>query len=183
MVPGAVDDGGDGVMGARGAGSGEPWTIRRAVAGDIDDLVRLRLAMLAELNELVDPHAAAEANRRYFCEKLPRGEFIAFLAEADGEVVATSGLVLWERPPTSGRRGMDGYIMNMYTLPEWCGRGIATALLERLILCAEQAGARRVFLRAMSKEGRRIYERLGFVGSHSYMELRFVRARETARNG
>jgi GNAT superfamily N-acetyltransferase len=145
------------------------------------------MAMLDDLDGPRDGialEAAAEANHRYFLEKLPRGEFIAFLAEAAGKIVATSGLVLWERPPASGTRGIDGYIMNMYTVPEWRGRGIATALLERLIPCAEQAGASRVFLRAMSNEGRRIYERLGFGGSHSYMELRLVRARvKRSRSG
>jgi GNAT superfamily N-acetyltransferase len=152
--------------------SGKPWTIRRAVEGDIEALVRLRLAMLAELNELVDHHAAAEANRRYFYEKLPIGEFIAFLAEAAGQVVATSGLVLWERPPTSRSRGLDGYIMNMYTTPQWRGRGIATALIRRLIHCAQEAGAGRVFLRAVGPRGKRIYERLGFSPSDTYMEFR-----------
>jgi len=159
-------------MSAGRAGSGEPWTIRRAVAGDIDELVRLRLAMLAELNELVDRQAAAEANQRYFCEKLPTGEFIAFQAEAAGQVVATSGLVLWERPPTSRNRGLDGYIMNMYTVPQWRGRGIATALMRLLIHCAQEAGARRVFLRAVSPRGKHIYERLGFSPSDTYMEFR-----------
>lgn len=154
--------------------SGKPWTIRRAVEGDIEALVRLRLAMLAELRELDDSEMerTAAANRRYFHDKLPNGEFIAFLTEAKSETVATSGLVLWERPPTSGSPSIDAYIMNMYTVPEWRGRGIASALLECLVRCAQEAGARRVFLRAVSPEGRRIYQRLGFAGSGTYMELR-----------
>jgi GNAT superfamily N-acetyltransferase len=168
------------MMSAGRVGSDEPWTVRRAVEGDIGDLVRLRLAMLAELNEIDDSEmeGTVAANRRYFREKLPDGEFIAFLAEAEaeaeaeGEIVATSGLAFWERPPTSGSPGIDGYIMNMYTVPEWRGRGIASALLERLVHCAQEAGARRVFLRAVSPEGRRIYQQLGFVGSDTYMERR-----------
>lgn len=130
--------------------------------------------MLAELRELdgSEMERTAAANRRYFHDKLANGEFIAFLAEAEGEIVATSGLVLWERPPTSGSRGIDGYIMNMYTVPEWRGRGIASALLEHLVRCAQEAGAGRVFLRAVSRKGRRIYQRLGFAGSDTYMELR-----------
>jgi GNAT superfamily N-acetyltransferase len=136
--------------------------------------VRLRMAMLAELREIDDSEmeAAAEANRRYFREKLPDGEFMVFLAEAEREIVATSGLAFWERPPTSGGPGIDGYVMNMYTVPEWRGRGIASALLERLVHCAQEAGARRVFLRAVSPEGRRISQQLGFVGSDTYMERR-----------
>jgi GNAT superfamily N-acetyltransferase len=154
--------------------SGKPWTIRRAVEGDIEALVRLRLAMLAELRELDDSEMerTAAANRRYFRDKLPNGEFIAFLTETKSEIVATSGLVLWERPPTGGSSSIDGYIMNMYTVPEWRGRGIASALLEHLVRCAQEAGARRVFLRAVSAEGSRIYQRLGFAGSGTYMELR-----------
>ncbi len=130
--------------------------------------------MLAELRELDDSEMerTAAANRRYIRDKLPNGEFIAFLTEAKSEIVATSGLVLWERPPTGASSSIDGYIMNMYTVPEWRGRGIASALLERLVRCAQEAGAGRVFLRAVSPEGSRIYQRLGFAGSGTYMELR-----------
>ncbi len=130
--------------------------------------------MLAELREIdgSEMETTAAANRRYLHDKLPNNEFIAFLAEAEGETVGTSGLVLWERPPTSRNRGLDGYIMNMYTVPQWRGQGIASALLERLVRCAQEAGARRVFLRAVSPGGKRLYERLGFGPSDTYMEFR-----------
>ncbi len=116
--------------------------------------------------------ALAEANRCYFQNKLSSGEFVAFLAEVDGQIVGTSGLVLFEKPPTPGNiRGMEAYALDIYTTPDWRGRGIATALAKEAICSAQEVGAR-VWLRAMSEDGRRIYERLGFVGSHSYMELR-----------
>jgi GNAT superfamily N-acetyltransferase len=62
--------------------------------------------------------------------------------------------------------------MNMYTVPEWRGRGVATALLREIIKFVKGTGARRIWLRA-TEEGRPVYEKAGFspVTSYSYMEL------------
>src|SRR5205085_7694692 len=81
-----------------------------------------------------DRDALARSIRAYFEKQIPSGEFIAWISEARGEVVATSGLVFWHRPPTSpGSSGVEAYIMNMYTVPEWRGRGLASRLFEEVI--------------------------------------------------
>ena len=60
--------------------------------------------------------------------------------------------------------------MNMYTLPGWRGRGIATELLRRLVDHARAAGCCRVTLRTMPV-AKGIYERAGFVATDEEMTL------------
>ena len=61
--------------------------------------------------------------------------------------------------------------MNMYTLPEERGRGLATELLKRLLDDARELRIAVVVLHAMPK-GRSIYLKAGFVPSESEMRLR-----------
>jgi GNAT superfamily N-acetyltransferase len=152
-------------------------SIRRATADDADEMARLRRDMQAELLTTGDRTLALDAasplrNRDYFREKLPTGEFVAFLAEIGGVIAGTSGMVVYRAPPTQGNpTGVEGYIMNMYTVPSYRGQGIATRLLGRLVDQARGLGARRVWLRA-SDVGRPVYERFGFGDDPHYMSYR-----------
>jgi GNAT superfamily N-acetyltransferase len=151
-------------------------SIRRATADDADEMARLRRDMQAELLATGDRTLAlddvARHNRDYFREKLPAGEFVAFLAETGGVIAGTSGMVVYRAPPTQGSpAGVEGYIMNMYTVPAYRGQGIATRLLERLVEHARGLGAPRVWLRA-SEVGRPVYERFGFGDDPHYMSYR-----------
>jgi GNAT superfamily N-acetyltransferase len=151
------------------------FTIRRASAEDAEEMTRLRLDMQTELLEHhrgFDPAGAAEVNVRYFRERIPAGSFVAYVAEEDGRIIGTSGMVLYEAPPTPGNpTGIEGYIMNMYTLPERRGRGVGGALLDKLIAHARSLGARRVWLRS-SDPGRPVYQGRGFEEYPRYMHLR-----------
>jgi GNAT superfamily N-acetyltransferase len=135
----------------------------------------MRRDMQAELTEGergLDPDSVVDKNRDYFRRRLAIGDFVAFLAEEAGRIIATSGMVIYEAPPTPGNpAGIEGYIMNMYTLPEARGRGIATKLIDALTNHARGLGARRVWLRA-SDEGERVYARYGFQKYDRYMQLR-----------
>ncbi len=159
------------------------WSIRRATADDIEDLVRLRLAMMAEMADDFGDGAGAgqegelaDANRTYMREAMPAGEFVAYVVESDGEVVATSGLRVHRVAPHIGNlEGVGAYVLNMYTVPAWRGRGLATALLEQLVRHARDAGAKSVSLRA-SAAGRSVYEGYGFASDDSFMSLRIAGA-------
>src|SRR5208282_2484447 len=108
---------------------------RQATSEDITSLVELRLAFLAEVGG-ADPKDAAlqQALSQYFTETVPSGEFIAFLAVAGDRIIATSGLVYSRHPPSARNlEGVEGYIMNTYTVPAWRGRGIASTLLKELV--------------------------------------------------
>ncbi len=149
------------------------FAIRRAGAEDVETLVGLRRAMQEELNGARSLSEEWEGvTRAYLRRKVPSGEFLVLVAEADGRIVGTSGLIVYEAPPTEGNpSGREGYVMNMYTRPEYRGRGIAGALLERLLEHMRGAGVGRVWLRA-SQFGEPVYRRLGFEPNPSYMQRR-----------
>ena len=108
------------------------WTIRRATIADIDTLVDLRTRFLEEIGYA--GNGAADAVRDYFLVALSQDEFVAWVAEASAGLIAMGGLVYCQKVP-HGRNlsGREGLILNMYTLPEWRGRGIATALMNTIV--------------------------------------------------
>src|SRR5262245_17401140 len=106
-------------------------TIRRATLDDLEALTRLRLALFRDMDELRDEHETAdlaEAVRHFLATDLPTGRFIAWVVLDDaGTAIGCGGLVFVQKPPSMGNySGREAYVMNMYTLPEWRGRGIAT---------------------------------------------------------
>ena len=148
--------------------------IRRADLNDLEVLVQMRLEFFREVGSLkreANTTALAEATRQYLIKKMPRGEFMAWIAEAEGQIVGISGLALWERPPLEGNlAGMEAYLTNMYTTPEWRGKGVATALLKETIEFVKGTEARRIWLRS-TEASKSVYEKAGFSPITSQMEL------------
>jgi len=91
----------------------EPFTVRRATSNDIDTLLELREAMWregAEGMDRADAGVALDNTRKYFEEKVPSGEYVCFLAEAQGRVVGVGGMILYRYPPRPrSPRGVEGY--------------------------------------------------------------------------
>lgn len=141
-------------------------TYRRATPDDVDVLVDFRLRFLADVagsERAPDDERMAKNLREYFAEAVPRGDFVAWLAEEGGGVVATSGMVVWQIPPNNSvPTGRQAYVLNMYTTPAVRRRGICAALLEKMIEEARALGLSRVHLHA-TREGEGIYRRRGFV--------------------
>jgi ribosomal protein S18 acetylase RimI-like enzyme len=139
---------------------------------DVDPLVNLRLAFLAEVSGATgsDP-VLRDSLTEYFSKMIPSNEFIGFLAVADSTIIATSGLVFHRHPPSNRNpTGREAYIMNMYTLPEYRRRGIATRLLQMLIDHARQNDCGKISMHALPK-GRSIYVNAGFVPIETEMRL------------
>ena len=131
------------------------------------------MAFLREMqpDALDSEREVLELTRKYVADKLPSGELLVWFAEEDGRIVGTGGLLFFDRPPTLRYKPeLHAYVLNMYTLPEWRGKGVATALLRHIIEYVKTTPARRVSLHA-SEMGRSVYERLGFVASSGAMTL------------
>ena len=154
------------------------WTsevgVRRATMDDVNTLVELRIAMQVELGDIApqQEEAVSDAIRGYLRERLETEELVVLLAEAEQQTMATGWLALFQRPPSrKNLAGVEGYVFNMYTAPEWRGRGVARMILDELLSAARVAGARRVSLRA-SDAGRPVYEKAGFQENPRYMQIK-----------
>ena len=155
-----------------------PFLVRAATPEDVATLTDMRVAFLKEIAEQYPDQSVDDAQLRatltlYFRDKLMSGAFHAWLAQKEGHIIGTSGLVFFDRPPSiSSPSGRDAYVMNMFTLPSHRGRGVASALLKATLSFVETTSASRVFLHA-TPQGRSLYERFGFVPGHEEMELFF----------
>jgi GNAT superfamily N-acetyltransferase len=149
---------------------------RLATTSDVESLTTMRLAFLAEI--LPDRKPGPElrdAMSQFFTDALSAGEFVAYLAVADSKVIASSGLAFHRHPPSiANPTGREAYIMNMYTLPEFRRRGIATELLSLLVDHARENHCGKVSLHAMAN-GRSIYVKAGFVAIETEMRLNIAR--------
>lgn len=159
--------------------AGPDWELRQATIDDLAAVLELRLAMLEELatpDELAafadagaDRQSIVAANEAYTRAHLNR-DMEVWVADAGGELVASAGIIWFDFPPAyRNPTGREAYILNVYTKPAWRRRGIARALMEKLIDLAGESGTGRTWLRA-SPYGRPLYESLGF-GPHNYMQL------------
>ena len=144
--------------------------VRRAGPADVTAWARLRVAMLRE----VDPHDPVTVDAglvaAWLRARLDSPDFGAFVAEADGEIVASGGVTIYDVPPGPGPAAREAYVMSMYTSPAHRGRGIARAILDALVDFAEQTGGvGRVWLRA-SDAGRPVYLGAGFEPRTYYLQ-------------
>ncbi len=146
---------------------GKEIVYRRGTLDDVQALVDLRVRFLNELlnhPENNETRVVRKSLLEYFTEAIPSRDFVAWVAEYGGKIVATSGMVVWQIPALYGgvESGKLGYLLNFYTIPEARGKGIATRLLNELIGEAKSMGLRYVHLHA-SKDGEPIYRKAGFV--------------------
>jgi len=142
----------------------EGVTIRQATIADIEVLLDHRVAMFQDMG-FTDPQALDEVratSRPYFETALPANGYVAWLAEAGGEVVAGAGVVLsaWPGGPWDGQ-SRRAWILNVYTAPAWRRRGLARRLMGVVLDWCRSERFRIVSLHA-SAEGRRLYTAMGF---------------------
>ena len=147
--------------------------IRQADMADIPALVSLRMGLFCEVGELAEPLADLDlwqATSAYFSAGQADGSARSWVAEVEGEVVASGTLALFVRPPYPGNlSGLEAYLLNMYTLPAYRKQGMASALLDAMVAHASAEHLGKVWLHA-SDQGRPLYERMGFVANPAYLE-------------
>ena len=126
---------------------GQPWTIRPAGTGDLDALVRL------------EEHAFAtdRLSRRALRRLLRSPAAVVLVAETRDGVVGDA-ILLRRRGSSSAR------VYSLAVDAAARGRGIARALLERLIETARAGGAARLRLEVRNDNpaARALYASLGF---------------------
>jgi ribosomal protein S18 acetylase RimI-like enzyme len=151
------------------------YTIRQARQHEADVIVEQRRGMFLGIGFPDDEQMAKMSRdfRPWLIEKMAAGEYMGWFAETEnGEIVAGAGLWLIEWPPhLIGLAKHRGYILNVYTHPDHQRRGLAGKVTQAAVDWSKEHGIDFVFLHA-SKQGRAVYERLGFVEG-SEMRIRF----------
>ena len=149
-------------------------SIRRATVSDVALLTEMRLEMRREreTTPLAIPADDFEALvRSFFARTVADGSFISFIAFCDGEPAACSGLSVQPLPPSYAEpHGLRGYITNMYTRRAWRGLGLATRLLDEIVMYCRLAGCDSIDLNA-SAAGRPLYLKYGFQELEGEMKL------------
>jgi GNAT superfamily N-acetyltransferase len=147
-------------------------TYRVATEDDVEALGHLRWAMEAERRECA--HDRDEYMRAYVRDvgpALASGLYRAWLAEADGEAVASVILITWIMPPAAGHlHRTRGYVSSVYTRTAFRRQGVARRLMELLITAAREDGIQKLMLGA-SAMGAPLYLSLGFEHSKDAMAM------------
>jgi ribosomal protein S18 acetylase RimI-like enzyme len=138
---------------------------RLSTADDTEVLTNFRLLLLREVRGKEDDEAT-EVLRKNIAEYMPvavnSGTYIGWMAIVNEVVAGVGGMAIRQQPPGyKYPNGKLGYIMNMYTLPQYRGRGICTMLMEKIMQSAREQGICKVELHA-TNEGEPIYRKFGF---------------------
>lgn len=147
------------------------YTLRFATLEDASILAHHRAAMFHDMGD-VDEQAASiieNASIDQLTALMEAREYFGFLAEFEGEVVAGGGA--WLRPllprPGTLYASIEAYVLNVYVEAEHRRGGVARTLMKTIIDWSREQKVARVVLHA-SREGRPLYEELGFELSNEY---------------
>jgi GNAT superfamily N-acetyltransferase len=162
--------------------SAPPFSVRVADAADIPTLAAHRAAMFRDMGQLAahQREPVVRATAAYLRDAIPRGEYLAWIAEnpaSAGAVIGGAGVQLRTilprpRPGTDEVEfGPEAIVLNVYVEPEWRRRGVAEALMRSVLDTLAARRIHRVVLHA-SEGGRRLYERLGFAPTN---EMRLMK--------
>lgn len=135
-----------------------------ATKDDINELIRLRIAyMMDDFGSVSEDERIALDKQLpdYFLRKLG-SELIAFVARDENRIVSVAYLLIIEMPANLMLlNGIYGDVLNVYTEPEYRGKGLATCLMNNLIEYGKKAGLGRIDLMA-TDDGYPIYKKVGF---------------------
>jgi GNAT superfamily N-acetyltransferase len=145
--------------------SNEGYVIRKAGTGDAAIIARHRASMFRDMGSVSaqDSELLRKASEPWLSDLLANGQYLAWLVEHRGTVVAGGGVFVRETGPVPGcyRMGWLAHVANIYTEPTHRRRGLARRLMETILSWCASQGIDQVTLGA-SDEGRPLYESLGF---------------------
>ena len=139
---------------------------------DIDEVMKIRLEMLREVNGLPQDHDFGEEFEKACKAYFENGDQTTVLAKtSSGETVGCAAICYIDLMPTfSHQSGKRAHLMNVYTAAEYRRRGLAAEMVNMLIAEAEGRGVTEISLDA-TESGRPLYEKLGFSASGEHMAI------------
>jgi len=148
--------------------------IVKAGLADLPLLIEWRMRVLREVFLLpkdTDTALLERANRQYYERHLREESHTACFAKEKGTVIGCGGICYQEELPSPDNSGgFCGYLMNIYTLPEYRRAGVGREIVKFLIRDARERNVEKIYLES-SDAGRRLYQELGFSEMRGYMKL------------
>lgn len=141
----------------------ESMEIRKADIKDIDALVLNRIEFIKDINkETINIETFEKVTYEALREHLADDSNVAFIAEEEGKIVASAVVCYYNiLPQITNLTGKAGYIQNVFTLPDYRRRGLASELVNRIKQDAKERNVGKIYLDATDM-GKPVYERLGF---------------------
>lgn len=140
-------------------------TYHKATADNVPVLVEYRIRFAIELKGERPPEVVANLRRQltnYFSEATTNDTCISFIAKNGNDIAGIGSVHIRQMPGNfKNPSGKWGYIMNMYTVPEFRKQGISTRILEKLIDAGKKAGVTAFELHS-TKLGEPVYLKSGF---------------------
>ena len=151
-------------------------SVKKATFEDLDSLMEWRMRVLAEVfpaGGQEDRSTIRKNNEAYYRRHLADGTHTACFAvdECSGRIVGCGGICYQnEMPSPDNISGTNGYLMNIYSLPELRGEGIGRMIVEYLIDDAKRRGTEKIYLESSSM-AKQLYHEIGFSDMIDYMKL------------
>jgi GNAT superfamily N-acetyltransferase len=141
------------------------FSFHRATLEDLSILIDMRVEFLSEFWGQQDSAivlALRVGLKKYFHEALSNNTYISWYVKSGDAIAGIGGMAIIIKPGSFRvPDGKCGYIMSMYTRPEFRKKGIAAAILEKLVLSGKEEGIKFFELHA-TKDGEPVYEKGGF---------------------
>lgn len=139
----------------------------------VDDFWRLRKGLFEELGEISQNTDISELKlktEQYFLTHINR-DLMSWGMLQEDKLVAIGSLCLFSRIPYfENLSGLEGYILNIYTLPQFRKCGLANQILENIIEYSRKNNIKKLWLNS-SEQGESLYVKAGFVKKNNEMEL------------
>lgn len=150
---------------------------RLASISDVDQLVRLRALMQAEVRHFSSDEIGQEyldRVRNYFLTSIPSKKYFSSVAVFKNHIIGTAGVCLYHKPPNiSGGTGLIGYVTNVFVETEFRKKGIGAKMMSELNKLACELKVDKLHLGATS-DGLSIYRSVGYVEPHFVnLEIKF----------
>ncbi|MHA4987882.1 GNAT family N-acetyltransferase [Cetobacterium somerae] len=135
--------------------------------------LNLRISLFKELKEINSKEDIEElilSTKKYFFDNIEKN-LLCWAIEVDNEIVSIASLNIFYRIPyAENLLGKEGYILNVYTLPNYRKKNMADTLIKVIIDYAKNNSIKKLWLNS-SDEGKRIYLKNNFKEIENIMEL------------
>lgn len=138
--------------------------IRKATEKDLEALFTFRMEFIKDMrnHEITIPEEFQHSTYEFMKEHLADDSLSAWIAVEEDEIIASVIVSYYQiLPVMSNPFGKNGYVLNVFTCPEYRRHGIATKLLKLMLQEAKERNVGKLYLSA-TEMGMLVYKKLGF---------------------